>query len=228
MPFAKTPKIQPEILRDKIYRVICDSIVTGQFRPGEALVESVISQQLGVSRIPVREAFYLLEKNGYIRMIPHKGAFVTMLTRKEIEDLVEVRELFETWVLCGAREKLQPGDLQKLEQLIVEMDKAAAAQDYVTFYSKDMELHGQIWRAKGNKKAEEMLHTACVSFMAFITMLYASRSQKMEVPLADHRRLVELLKAGANGEALRDWVKNHIGVGKALALEFAENQPRQE
>lgn len=226
MPFVKNQRIQPEILRDKIYRVVCDEIVAGRLRPGEPLVESTVAKYLGVSRIPVREAFYLLEQQGFIRMIPHKGAFVTRLTRKELEDLLEMRELLETWVLHGARERLQPRHIQKLEELIVEMEKAAAARDYVTFYAKDMEFHTQIWRSRGNKTVEDTLHSTCASFVAFIMMIYAGRSHDLGAPLSSHRRFLELLKSGSDPQELTEWVKTHIKTGREVALEYIEGHSK--
>lgn len=224
MPLDVTAsRIQPDVLRDKVYRVICDSIISGQLRPGEALVEGAVSKRLGVSRVPVREAFYLLEKNGYIKMIPHKGAFVTLLARREVEELCELRMLLEVWAICRAPERLRSGDIEQLENTIEEMEKAAAAQDYATFYAKDREFHCGVCRIQGNRKVEEVLNTNCASFVAFIMMIYSSKRLPLDQNMAEHKRLLQLIKNRSSCEEISGWVEKHIESGRTIALEFIES-----
>ena len=73
-------------LRDVVFNTLRQAIITGEFAPGERLMEIALANRLGVSRTPVREAIRKLELEGLVVMIPRKGAEVARITEKDLRD----------------------------------------------------------------------------------------------------------------------------------------------
>ena len=78
-------------LRDVVFQTLREAILRGNIKPGERLMEIQLSQQLGVSRTPVREAIRMLELEGLVNMTPRKGAAVAAISEKSLRDVLEVR-----------------------------------------------------------------------------------------------------------------------------------------
>ena len=78
-------------LRDVVFNTLRRAIITGEFAPGERLMEISLANRLGVSRTPVREAIRKLELEGLVIMIPRKGAQVAKITEKSLRDVIEIR-----------------------------------------------------------------------------------------------------------------------------------------
>ena len=82
-------------LRDIVFEALREAIIAGQLRPGERLMEVQIADELGVSRTPVREAIRKLELEGFVIMVPRKGAYVSDISIKDITDVFEIRRALE-------------------------------------------------------------------------------------------------------------------------------------
>ncbi|MBN9516096.1 MAG: GntR family transcriptional regulator, partial [Alphaproteobacteria bacterium] len=98
--------------RTSLSKVVSDQIrgqiLEGKFRPGERLVEDKLSADLGVSRVPVREALLGLSIEGLVRLEPRRGATVAEITPQIVAELVEVRALLEGQNACLAARRHDP------------------------------------------------------------------------------------------------------------------------
>lgn len=89
-------------LRGKVFHQLREDILSGHYKEHEELREMAISEEMGVSRTPVREALRQLELEGLVSIIPNKGAYVTGITRKDVEDIYAIRSLLEgLWCPLG-------------------------------------------------------------------------------------------------------------------------------
>lgn len=79
-------------LRGKVFHQLREDILSGHYKEHEELREMAISEEMGVSRTPVREALRQLELEGLVSIIPNKGAYVTGITRKDVEDKFETKK----------------------------------------------------------------------------------------------------------------------------------------
>jgi DNA-binding GntR family transcriptional regulator len=84
-------------LRQKIVDVLRDAILSGELKPGQALVETTLASQLGVSRAPLREALRTLGKDGLVETVPYRGTTVKTLSRKDVEEIYSLRGLHEAF-----------------------------------------------------------------------------------------------------------------------------------
>jgi len=105
-----------EALREKILR--------GEYPEGAPLRQDTLAAELGVSRIPVREALRQLEAEGLVTFVPHFGAVVSSLSLSEIKELFELRALLETDLLRRAIPRIREEDLDRADEILDQYDAA--------------------------------------------------------------------------------------------------------
>ena len=89
---------QDQSLRGKVFQKLREDILSGVYQDGEELREAAIGEELGVSRTPVREALRQLELEGLVTLIPNRGAYVTGITHKDVQDIYN--PLYAGGTLC--------------------------------------------------------------------------------------------------------------------------------
>src|SRR5262249_24160737 len=114
-------------LRQSVYEAWVELVVEGRLRPGQHLVETELARQLGVSRLPVREALHRLEAEGWVDLRPNQGAFVHVPTDEEVDQLLDVRELLEVETARLAATAATNGDLARLRVICHEGEVAVEA-----------------------------------------------------------------------------------------------------
>jgi DNA-binding GntR family transcriptional regulator len=105
-----------------------DRILSGNLAPGLQLRQEALAAELGVSRIPVREAINLLSAEGFIDVLPHYGATVSMISVNEVRELFELRLRLEPWLLALACDNWQKDDLTHAASLVEQMGTASDSQ----------------------------------------------------------------------------------------------------
>ena len=143
-----------EGLKKEIYDYLLDSIATSKIKPGEAIAEQEISDSLGVSRTPVREVMKQLEAEGIVRHFPSRGTFVETLTIQDVEEIFELRELFEQMALKRAIVLATDEELEAAETAFMNLDDSCIEGDKVkeAYYSADRGLHQLIMGYSGNSR----------------------------------------------------------------------------
>nr|WP_321457509.1 GntR family transcriptional regulator [uncultured Cohaesibacter sp.] len=118
----------PQIKRRTTTNIVADElrnrILNGQLKEGEQVRQEAVAHELGVSRIPVREALRLLEAEGLITLVSHKGAEVTRLKPSEIEELFEIRTMLEVWLFEHAIPSITKEDFEEAQALLEDMRRA--------------------------------------------------------------------------------------------------------
>src|SRR5579875_1753581 len=127
---AIRPVERPVPLRHSVYEALVELIVGGGLQPGEHLVESDLARQLGVSRQPVREALHRLEAEGWVDLRPSQGAFVHVPTDREVDQLLDVRELLEAETARLAARSVRQGATAELRAIWQDGMVAAEAGDF--------------------------------------------------------------------------------------------------
>lgn len=110
----------------QVAKILADEIVERSLRPGERLLEQALAERFGTSRAPIREALYLLDREGLVQRIPRKGAIVKTYTTREIEELYKVRVTLEELALerdCDGSRMVRLS-LTALDPVVREMKKS--------------------------------------------------------------------------------------------------------
>ena len=115
------PSLETKTLRENVTNIIRNAIIEGTLPAESELNQAQLADQLGISRGPVREALGQLEQEGLIRNVPYKGVYVTSLTPHYVLELFSLRSVLEVFAVRQAIERLQPGDLERLRELVLEL-----------------------------------------------------------------------------------------------------------
>ncbi len=189
--------INAKSLREEVIEELQRSIIFGERKPGEALVERELAGQFGVSSIPVREALQELESRGLVAKRPNYSCCVIELSPDELNRIFELRNLLEPQVIRWAGERMSAEEAASLQPLVDDMRRAAEAGDFAQFFYRDLLLHRRIWELSGNRWAAQALERAVLPLFAFGLM----RDHKAELidlkrEVAKHQQMVEALRKG--------------------------------
>src|ERR1700734_2180849 len=110
--------------KDQAVGLLTDRIMSGKIKPGERLNESSLSQQLGISRAPIREALQQLQEQGLVVNIPRRGMFVVSLGKDDVQKINSLRLVLESEALRLARTYITPQKVKKLGQLMKQIEDA--------------------------------------------------------------------------------------------------------
>jgi DNA-binding GntR family transcriptional regulator len=175
-----------------------DAIVSGRLESGEHLKESLIAEQMSVSRIPVREAFRQLEQEGLIISIPNQGSFVKVFDEKDIREIFTLRGALESLAceLVLSNGLLQPEDMEHLEDYVHLQREAIDARDFDRLTQLDMDFHEFICR----KSESERLLKTWRSLRTQVQVLFHQRFRTYdwipETVETDHLAIIEALRQG--------------------------------
>src|SRR5262245_9446307 len=194
--------LRKEILRDKVFDLLRDWILTGTLEPGARIVESSLAAQLQVSRAPLREAMALLAHQGLVRVTPHHGAFVTRLSEAEIRDFFEIREVLETHAARKIRAALTPEKKARLGGALAALEKAARRKDIRAFVEADHAFHRTIWQLSGNRHLEDTLGGISARFFGYNLIRDLPHAQRFRFAglAAEHAEMARLVLEGTPAE----------------------------
>lgn len=194
----------------RIADTLTDAIGGGAILPGERLVESEIAARLGVSRMPLREALKLLEAQGIVEAVAHRGTYVVPFDDDRVDRICEARIALERLVVpaAAARYAAEPALLAELDGLIDAMRVAAAREARLDASKADLAFHRAMIAASGNDVVA-MLWEALARHV-LIVFGREFRSERTDPILVDqHTRLRDMLAAG-DGAAAQAEMEPHI------------------
>lgn len=168
MNFAQRDPSGPELalavserqsLNDKVLGSLREAILSGDFKPGDRLVEGRLAERFGVSRNPVREALKALGNEGLITIRAGRGAVVTELSESEAADVVELRAALEGFSARLAARRLEPVAGEALARVLAKGEKAASLGDLEELHRLNDEFHGQLANAGSNRVLADFMRT---------------------------------------------------------------------
>ena len=139
-----------------IYLALRERILSNDIAPGTRLVMRDVANRYEASDIPVREALRMLERDGLVETAPYRGARVTTLTAKEVEETYFIRSHLESIATGLAAERITDAELAQLDVLMTRMRAAVDAQDGPTFSDLNREFHRTIVASCGNDMLREL------------------------------------------------------------------------
>ena len=129
------------VLTENAYNYILNEILEGSIHPGDRIREDQIADQMGTSRTPVREAVNQLCQNGFIKYVKRKGLYCVSLTKEELNDLLELRQILEEYCYCKCAERASKEDVGKLYDLIHDFRTKSPEEQIRTHMSEDINFH---------------------------------------------------------------------------------------
>jgi DNA-binding GntR family transcriptional regulator len=206
-------------LREKIVEVLRETIIRQKISPGERITELEIAERFGISRTPIREAFRQLESEGFLTIIPRKGAVVSDIKEQDIRDFYEIKGVLEGYAARQAVKRMTDKDIVRLEQLNQEIRDCAARQDVAGMTQAHNAFHNLILEGCGNRKIQQVVSGLVRQFLRF--RFYVASLVHVDAILQEHSEIVAAIKARDADRAEACMVKNaQLGLN-VLLKEFA-------
>ncbi|MBN2333530.1 MAG: GntR family transcriptional regulator [Deltaproteobacteria bacterium] len=208
-------------LREKIAELLREAIIQQKIKPGERVTELEIASRFGLSRTPIREAFRQLESEGFLTIIPRKGAMVASLEEKDIRDFYEIKAVLEGYAARIAAEHISDDEIAKLERLNAKIRECADRQDVAGMTRVHNEFHQLILEICGNQKIMTIVSGLVRQFLRF--RFFVSASSQLDKLLADHENIIAAFKAH-DGSSAEKYIMENAKLGEDVLLkEFLAN-----
>jgi len=195
----------------RISNEIEETILSGQLKPRERLIEMDLISRFGVSRTVIREALKRLEAKGLLRTTPYRGAMVADLTVKEIEEIYFVRAELERIAARLVLKHITQKEIQNLKKLSKEVESHLREKTH-QMIEMDSEFHRMIFRACRNSYLYDMIDF--LRTKAHIVRFNAwSLPHRIEESILEHRMMVKAIEK-RDLEGLEKLVLQHLTFSK--------------
>jgi DNA-binding GntR family transcriptional regulator len=194
-PNRRMAPVQPRTMVEQAAEAVVAAAARGAFLPGDRLVEAEIARDLGISRVPVREALRLLESQGIVVSTPYKGMRLMQVSNRGVAELMRVRAALESLALAeivaadGGEARLATA---RTAAAVYEV--ALAGGDQAAVVTADVVFHGEICRASGNA----VLHALWSGLARQLAVIWGLglAARPGATVVAEHRKLLDCLAKG--------------------------------
>ena len=180
-------------LRDVVFQTLREAILRGNIKPGERLMEIQLSQQLGVSRTPVREAIRMLELEGLVNMTPRKGAAVAAISEKSLRDVLEVRCSLEELSVRLACERMSWDQFEQLRMANVKFAQTAEGEDITEIAKTDEAYHDIIYYSTNNDKLILLLNQLREQMYRY-RVEHIKIKERRSMLIREHQEIIDALR----------------------------------
>lgn len=152
LSFGKIKITDLRPIREIVFERLRKAIIDGSFKQGDRLIETVVAEDMGVSRTPVREAFRQLEIEGLAENLPRKGTVVKGISKKDVIEIYEIREMLEGLEVRLACSKISAKQIADLQDKIVKMEKCINNRNTAEYWRLHGEFNDIILYASANQR----------------------------------------------------------------------------
>lgn len=214
--------IQRQTIASMTVEALRERILRGDYPEGEPLRQDALADELGVSRIPVREALRQLEAEGLVTFSPHRGAVVSVLSLEEIDELFELRAEIECDLLKRAIPKMSKEQLDRATEVLDEFQEALAAGEATRWGPLNWHFHAALY-APANRNFTmgvlQKLHQHSDRYFRMQVLLAHGGMKANE----EHRAIAAAVKKKDVKLATQLMRAHILGAGQSL-LELLEEQ----
>ena len=193
---------QDASLTDEIAGIIRERILDGTYAIGEKISEAPLSNELRVSRTPIRHAFQQLAQEGLVEMIPNRGTFARGFTKRDVQDIYEVRKALEALAVEWAASRIREEELEALREIVDRMEFYTLKQNYQRVMEANQEFHETIYRASRSRFMSQILK----SYQEYVQQARKKTVYEpnyLESILAEHKGILEALEKKDAKAAIR-------------------------
>jgi DNA-binding GntR family transcriptional regulator len=144
-------------LSEQVYNYLRDEIHTGGILPDTILNLNEISQRLGISKTPLRDALIKLEMEGFVTIMPRRGVMVNQLTLQDISDFYQIIGALEGEVIKEVFDRLDSVQVSVMRQLNAEMREALRREEFDSYYEINIKFHDIYLKLSDNKRLRPMI-----------------------------------------------------------------------
>lgn len=189
-------QIRPLNLREQVADQIRTAIIEGRLKPNDHIVEVALTEQLGVSRTPVREALILLERESLVVSLPHRGCFVRAFDAADVRALFSMRVTLENFAAELIIDQLDASDYDTLQNLIERQREFIQQNDFKQVRSTDMGFHQYLITCSNHPHLIRNWQEI-VAQVAAVLYIRADgyKNYNENLAISDHQRILDAYKA---------------------------------
>ncbi|GAB3246542.1 GntR family transcriptional regulator [Nocardioides dilutus] len=176
---------------------------SGALRPGDRIHQEQVAAELGTSVVPVREALTMLQAEGLVRHVPHRGYRVASLSLEELSETYLIRRLLEDEVVRTATPQLRDDHLEVLRAAADEMEHLAEGADVTAMIEANRRFHFTLFEAADRPRMVDFIRILWQTTDAYRSMYYGQDSARQRVN-HEHRSIIEALEAGDVDRVVRE------------------------
>jgi len=220
-PTQETELIQKRPLKEDIFDVLHEKIISGTYKPGDWLRQDDIATQLGVSMTPVREALDLLVSAGLAERVPYRGVRVREMSTKDVVEAYGLRLFLEAVIAQEAARNITREQIAGLERTLDEMKKHETLKDVSTERRSSREFHSAIAEATKNDLLVKLYAVVSNAFPDWLLYEALFRypeliADSMLSTYKEHVAIVDALKKGDADQAAQKSIEHVMESGKWL------------
>lgn len=216
--------VERDTLQEQIYRQLRARLMSGGFRPGQAMSMRSIAAAVGASVMPVRDALRRLETEKALVPGPNRTLMVPQLAVSDLEEIRDIRVVLEGMAVERAATALDAEGLAALEHAYAEMAAAIADSDVEAYLRANWAFHNAIYRARGETLLTSIIESLWARMGPYIRVAATDTRHFTEAMLA-HRAIVDALTIG-DGPAARAAIERDIvGAARDLAVRLTQPEP---
>lgn len=194
--FRRPPTAQEAVLAE-----LRGLITAGRLRPGQQIVQDALAVQFGVSRVPLREALKILEGEGQVTYVAHRGYFVTELSLSDLIEVYRIREILEAEAVSIAVPQMTAEDIHQLEEAECDVRAAADIGDVVAMTSANRRLHFAILDRCALPRLVWLIRLLWDATEVYRSVYY-NEARNREMVHSEHQALAAAIRAGDAATAL--------------------------
>ncbi len=188
--------------QEGVLRSVRQMIASGILRPGQQVIQDSLAAELGVSRVPLREALKVLEGEGQVTYHPHRGYFVADLSLDDLVEVYRIRALLEDEALSVGVPLLTDEDLDYLDDLIADVETAATSGDISAVTLANRRFHFAVFEASNMPRLVRLIRNQWDATDAYRSVYFAAPTN-LEHMNAEHSQMMKALRARNVAEAIR-------------------------
>jgi DNA-binding GntR family transcriptional regulator len=185
-------RIRRETLGGQVYDLLRDRILRGEIPGGTRLAQSPISEEMGISRIPVRDALKRLENDGLVVSDEIGRYSVVPFTSQDAEEIYAIRRRLESLAIERAVKAMTADRMNEIESLFAELGRAAARQELSRFTELNVSFHMTIYEASGMRRLVRMIRGLWLGVPPLTPMVLEGRTERSQ---SEHGEIIDRLRA---------------------------------
>lgn len=190
------------------YHYLKDKIMHLELEPGKKISEKEISEELNVSRTPVREAFMKLAEEELLDIVPQSGSSVSLINLAHVEEGRFIREKIEREIVALACESFDEEYRFRMETNIALQDVCAGRNNVYKLYELDEEFHQILFEGTGKARTWKMLQQLNIHFNR-LRLLRLSKDLNWENIISQHKEIYQLIVNKETSQAVQ-MMENHL------------------
>lgn len=214
--FEKIENTDLRPIREIVLERLRKAIIKGSLEPGDRLVETYIAENMGVSRTPVREAFRQLEIEGLAENVPRKGTIVKGISKKDILEIYEIREMLEGLSARLACSNISKQQIDDLKEKISKMEQLIDSKDSTGYWKIHGEFHDIIQQTGGNRRLIDQMKQIN-EYLSDLRTRTLVMDKRRHGAMEEHKKLIKAFEE--KDEMLAEKIgREHVVNGKNFLL----------